>query len=106
MSPYITFREKDRNGDLQYYVLQRAHPHYVGRVSPLPIAENWCAPIAGYRLWMIFDSTLIGRFIPSHKEVSHEIQTVLEAMAAWYWSDRIVVDEKRYKKFKIHDKNV
>jgi hypothetical protein len=101
MESYITFRDKDENGDLQYYVLQRAFPHFVGMVSSSPVEGTWQSPIAGYNLWMIFSGTLRGNLIPNYKNISDEIQEILDRMASWYYSTRIITDQKKYKKFKI-----
>jgi hypothetical protein len=102
MNPFITFREKDKDGNLQYYVLQRAFPHYIGVVLNNPgsglIGQS---AIPGYTLWVVFDGTLMGNMIPNYRNVANEIQTVLDNMAAWYWSDRIILNEKKYSKFKI-----
>ena len=39
--------------------------------------------------------------IPSHKGEMVEMQVVFDNMAVWFHSERILLDEKRYKKFKI-----
>ena len=101
MTPYITFRDNDSSGNLQYYVLQRAYPHFVGRVSAQPEAGTWQSPIAGYNLWLIFAGSLRGNVIPSYQNISEQIQEVFDSMANWYYSNRIITDEKKFKKFKI-----
>ena len=101
MQQFITFREKDDNGDLQYYVLQRRHPHIVGLISPSPLffIVPSCV-IGGYNLWVSFSGCLIGNFIPSYMNVEDEISQTIEEMSAWYLENRILADEKKYKKFK------
>ena len=102
MNPYITFRDKDKNGDLQYYILQRDFPHYVGRIVVSPKQGALInQSIAGYNLWVCFDGTLRGNFIPSYSTVTEEISNVYFNMAAWFYSERIVMDKNRFKKFKI-----
>lgn len=102
MMPFITFRDKDKNGNLLYYILQRDFPHYVGLLSPYPIEGVLCqSAITGHSLWIVFNGTLRGNMIPSHKGEMVEMQVVFDNMAVWFHSERILLDEKRYKKFKI-----
>lgn len=102
MAPYITFREKDAAGELQYYVLQRDFPHYIGLLcyhpKDNPLAQ---AAIPGYNLYVVITEVLRGRFIPAEKDVAQQMQIIAENMGAWFWSERIAMDEKKYKKFKI-----
>lgn len=106
MNPYITFREKDSNGNLQYYILQKEHPHYVGIITAFNDGSNWAAPIPGYNLYVLYSGTLIGNLIPLEKTISKNIELVLNNMAAWFWSERIVSAEWRYKKFKINSNGI
>lgn len=102
MSPYITFRDQNKQGDLVLYILQRDFPHYVASLVYIPIADSpCCIPISGHNLWVNFEGTLRGRFIPSHNDVPREIQAVFESMALWFYSERVMADSKRYKRFKI-----
>jgi hypothetical protein len=102
MSPFITFRDKDKNGELQYYVLQREHPHYVGCISSHPVAGAIAqSPVSGYYLWVVIQSTLRGNFIPAYNNVDKDMAVIADNMAAWFWAERIVSDKKKYKKFKI-----
>lgn len=101
MTPYITYRDKDEKGNLQYYILQRNFPHFVSVISAIPKTGTWQSAVAGYNLWVIFNGTLRGNMIPDYKNISEEIQMVLDSMAGWYCSERIVPDPKRFKKFKI-----
>lgn len=102
MNPFITFREKDNDGNLQYYVLQRGFPHYVGKISPYPIENPICqVALPGYNLWVVFDGVLRGNFAPSFPNELKNMQIVFENMAVWFHSERVVMSEKRYKKFKI-----
>lgn len=102
MQPFITFRDKDKNGNLQYYILQRDYPHYVGVIASErvvgAIAE---AVIPGYSLYVTFSGVLQGNYIPMYKDSKNEAQQILDNMAAWFWSERIAMDKKRFKKFKI-----
>lgn len=102
MNTFITFRDKDENGVLQYYILQRDFPHLIGVVWNHFDIGNWYAPIMGYMLYVNFNGTLRGNVIPSYKDVGEEIQTIMQAMADWYYTNRIMEDEKKYKKFKVN----
>lgn len=101
MNPYITFRDKDKEGNLQYYILQREFPHYIGLISEYPKAGNWYSAIAGHNLWVLFGGTLRGNMVPGYQNLEAGIQVIMDGMALWYLENRILPDEKRYKKFKI-----
>lgn len=100
--PFITYREPDKNGNLEYYVLQRDFPHWVGRISTIPkegaLAQS---TIAGYNMYVIIEGTLRFGLIPTYKNVMEEMQLVADTMAVWYYTDRMIMDKKRYEKFKI-----
>lgn len=102
MTPYITYRERGRGGRLQYFVLQKDFPHIVGEIvdSP-PEGGMGFSTISGYNLWVVFGGTLRGNFIPTYRNILDEIQGVLDNMAAWFFSERIVPDEKKFHRFKI-----
>jgi hypothetical protein len=101
MIPFITYREKDKSGVLQYYVLQKEYPHFVGIISSIPISGTWQSPIAGHNLWVVFNGTLRGNLIPAYQKIGDDIQASLDNMAAWFYNERIKPDEKKYSKFKI-----
>lgn len=102
MIPYITYKESDELGVLHYYILQKEFPHYVGVLLDYPKEGTWQSGVAGYRLWVVFHSTLRGSLIPSYARVGEEIQAIMEDMANWFHVKRITADPKRYKKFKIN----
>lgn len=98
---YITYRDNDENGELQYYILQREFPHYIGLISTYP--KDSLIPsiqITNYYLWVIFNGSLRGNLIPGYKSISEDIKFVLNDMATWYYAYRIIPNEKKYKKFK------
>jgi len=103
MSEFITYRDKDRNGNLQYYVCSREYPHFVGRIgfTPDKLVVD-AVPISGYNLFVIFGGTLSGMRIPALDKVDEQITSMLLKMSSWYFQNRIINDEKRYKKFKIN----
>lgn len=103
MSPFITFRDTDNDGILQYYILQRNFPHFVGIISLSPVVNVFQPfPIAGYNIWVTFAGTIMGRYIPSYNHISEEIAETLANMAAWFYDQRIRSDEKKYSKWKIN----
>lgn len=103
--PYITFREDNEDGKLCYYVLGRTFPHFIGRVETrVPQSTVAQASISGYNMWIVFDYTLRGKFIPSYANIAEEIQATLELMAVWFLDNRIINNERKYLKFKITTK--
>lgn len=101
MDKFITFREA-KDGVLQYYILQREFPHFIGKISEFPDKVLvFSFPVAGYNLWVSFGYTLRGKYIPSYPNVEKEIQQCLSDMALWFLDNRINQDKKRYAKFKI-----
>lgn len=103
MTPFITYREPNKEGILCYYILQKAFPHIVAVISYQPI-ENPIAqpvPISGYGMFLNFHGTIAGRIIPSYNKIDEEITSVLGAMGSWYLEHRILPQEKKYKKWKI-----
>lgn len=102
MSPYITFRDTDKDGQLQYYILQRAFPHWVGLVATNPAQKSIMkVPIAGYDMWVCFAGTLRGNVAPSYKDIDKEISAVLHGMANFYLEHRILTNPSKYKKWKL-----
>lgn len=101
MKDYITFRDLDNENQLQYYVLQRDFPHYIAQISTYP-KENLIPSIqiTGYYLWIVFCGTLKGNLITGYKNTLEDIKFVMNDMAIWYYANRIVVNDKKYKKFK------
>ena len=101
-SPYLTFRDKDKNGDLQYYILQREQPHYVGIIKTAPsetaIVQH---AVPGYHLWVVYSGVLRGNYIPSSKQQVFDLENIYMNMAMWFVTERIHDEEKRFKKFKI-----
>ncbi len=102
MEPFITFRDRDKQGELQYYILQRAWPHYVGVIFTYPPADPiMTAAISGYNLFVVYSGTLQGRFLPSNPNWEVEVQGVFQDMATWFHQKRILTEPRRYKKLKV-----
>jgi hypothetical protein len=102
MSPFVTFRDNDSKGELQYYILQRDYPHFVGVVTYYPKGGAICeVPVSGHNLFVSFCGTIRGNYAPAYPKVEEEINQVFHAMAQWFYKNRIAVDPKRYKKWAI-----
>lgn len=100
--PYITYREPDTNGNLQYHIVKKDFPHWCGVIlESIPDHSIANFPIAGYRLYLVFNYTLRGRMIPDYQDVMKEIQSFCEHAATWYLSNRIEGNVGKYRKFKI-----
>jgi hypothetical protein len=101
-NPFITFREKDDDGILQYYVLQRGWPHYLGLVTDNPhLASILKVPLAGYRFYVSYSGVLVGNYAPSSKEGESEMLLTLQQMANWFLKERILPYQRKYKNWKI-----
>lgn len=102
MSKYITFREEDKFGVTGYFILQKVSPHFVARVVNYPVEKSLSnSPVAGYNLYVTFDGTITGNFLPYYSGAIHEIDLLMIEMAAWFLENRIKTNEKKYAKFKI-----
>lgn len=102
MVPFLTFRESNAKGELEYFILQKAFPHYLGRLAIAPKQGLMpSVPIAGYNLYVEFCGTLRGNMIPGYKDVEDEMIGVFHEMSIWFLVYRIVPQENKYKKFKI-----
>lgn len=107
ISRYITFRDKDDEGNFQYYILQRDFPHYIAQIESNPYGKAlYKAPIAGYNMYVSLVGTLRGKIIPAYKQVNEEINEVLFNMADWFYNNRIKAEPKKYEKFKIKSTDI
>lgn len=103
MIPYITYREPDADGNMLYFILQKDFPHFLCEVSERPIVNFFQpVPINEYNLYIIFNATLRGNVIPSYQQIGEEIKAVMHDMATWFYNERIIPNEKKYKKWKQH----
>lgn len=102
MIPFITYRELN-NGKLEYYILQKAFPHYLMRVSTNLYEEvHFKSEIPGYNMQVVLVGTLRGEMIlPGYKDVAEEVQMAMQNMAAWFCADRILENPNKFEKFKI-----
>lgn len=102
IQPFISFRETDKNGIEGYYILQKKEPHYCARIYTEPNHQKLSyAPVAGYNLYVTFDGTLQGNFLPYYKGAINEINEVMMQMAIWFLENRIRQNQKRYSKLAI-----
>lgn len=106
--PFISFKEKNGSGGINYFILQKDHPHYLGIVSSNPTQNLPYAPMSGYRLWVVLSGTLQGRMVPSHPTLKQEIADTLRNMADWYLKEMInypgVFDKFKEKMFHVEQK--
>lgn len=102
MHLYITYRESDAEGNQQYFILQKEFPHFVAKISEQPIV-NFIQPmpITNYNLYLVFNGCLRGNIIPSYKDIGEEVKSVMNSMAIWFFEQRVLPNEKKYKKWKI-----
>lgn len=102
MEKFITFRDTDNAGNLHYYILQRAYPHYQCVILDRPEkAVVEACPIMNHGLWLVFDGTIIGAYLPSYKYVVDEIANVMSDMSEWFYVNRIQPNQLKYKRWKI-----
>lgn len=100
--PFISFREQNENGLLCYYICQKAHPNYVGIVSVGQLVDSLAsAPVGGYNLYVNFNGTIQGHYVPSYDNVIDDITHAMWSMATWFFNNRVLNDPKKYNKFKI-----
>ncbi len=98
--PFITFRELE-DGRLQYYILQKEFPHYLGVISSHPVKSTLCQiSIPGYDMWVVFGGTLRGKMIPNYKDVKNDIDVAFHNMAIWFLTERIQAEPKKFNKWK------
>lgn len=96
---YITYREP-LGGELQYFILQKQWPHYVGLLVDNPNYKTlYLFPIPNTTLYLAFFGTLQGRLMPATHHVDLEISTIFTDMAEWYYTNRIETNLKKYKKW-------
>ena len=102
VEPFVTFKDTDGQGKLQYYVMQRQYPNFVGTIVERPIEDSLaCIPVAGHNLWVAFAGTVQGAYIPISKNMLREITETFIKMAEWYSIHRVMANPGRYKKFKV-----
>jgi hypothetical protein len=98
--PFATYREL-QNGQLEYFIVQKDYPHFLGRIVTFPVEQSLVnCPVAGYNLWVTFNGTLRGNFYPSNIS-TEEMQVIFETIALWFCSERVIGNGKRFDKFKI-----
>lgn len=102
MQPFITFRDTDKDGKLQYYILQRDFPYYIGQIVTYPVeGAIICLPISKYSLWISFAGNIQGNLIHATSDFYNEIQPIFLNMTEWYLVNRILIDVKKFSKWKL-----
>lgn len=103
---YITYRE-NYAGELQYFLLQKEWPHYVGMILDNPNYNSlYLFMIPNTKLYIAFFGTIQGRFIPSTNQVEKEIALIFVDMAEWYYKNRIESQPKKYKKWLLKSEQI
>jgi hypothetical protein len=98
VNKYVTYREP-LNGELQYFILQKQWPHFVGLLVDNPNYKTlFLTPIPHTTLYLAFFGTLQGRIFPASSS-TEEISIIFTDMAQWYYTFRIENNQKRYKKW-------
>lgn len=96
-APYLTI--KDGN---HIYVLQRAFPHYLGKVQ---YTQDPGAVIQGqipmYNIFIVFAGTLGGNRLLLNDDWRTQLENVWEAMCRFYREERIEKMPGRFKRYKI-----
>lgn len=107
MIPYLTYREEDNEGKVQYYILKKDYPNYIGKITDNYFEKSLIKlAITKHNLWVSFNGTLMGNVVPGRKEAIEEIRNELFLMAEWFYENRILVNENKYKKYRIKDDTV
>ncbi len=99
--PFISYREEDE-GELKYYIVQKDFPHNVGVICTQPNLDALAqGTVSGYNLWIVSNGVLRGNFIAVYPSYKEDLQLTMDSMANWFYSERILKDEKRYERFKV-----
>ncbi len=102
MNKFITYRDINENGETLYFILQKDFPHFQTVVSEVPTTVFVAAmPVTDYNLYLNFAGVLRGFMIPSYQNVDKEISGIMQEMMEWFYDNRILVNEKKYKKWKL-----
>lgn len=100
MHPYLTYREEDPTGQLQYYILQKEHPHYVARVSTAPYSNALAWSVVPHHKMVVeFSGCLQGQLLPARPGIMDEVTATMHLMALWFYEHRIQVNPKKYQKW-------
>ncbi len=98
--PFITYRETDSSGELQYFICQKVSPHYVGMIIDNPNFESvHKVPIPNTIMYVAYAGIIDGWLYPMHSHAKQEINGILVVMAEWYWTNRISKNQQKYKKW-------
>ena len=102
MSPFVTYRDTDKAGQLQYYILQRAFPHYTGLISDRIIDGSILqVPVTRHNLYITFAGCLRGNYIAAYDGWEKHMTEIFHQMAAWYYENRILTNPKKFKRWAI-----
>lgn len=94
---YILFRE-----EAGLYVLQKDFPHSIGKLTNKKEEIKPQCVIPGYQLYVTFDGTLRGNYMPSDRFFMQETSEVLPNMANFLLENLIYTTDE-YEKYKIRN---
>lgn len=94
---YILFRE-----DVGLYILQKDFPHSIGKLTKKKEENKPQCVIPGYQLYVTFQGTLRGNYIPSDRFFMQEAGAVLSGMANFLLENLIYTTDE-YEKYKIRN---
>jgi hypothetical protein len=97
---YIIFRE-----DASLYILQKNFPYYIGKLTNNPKEGISQYPITGYRLYVSFAGTLIGKYINSDKFSIQESFPILSDMGNFVLEMHILKHQEDYERYKVRSSN-
>jgi hypothetical protein len=87
-------------GELQYFILQREWPHYIGMIIDNPNYKSLVkVPVPNTTLYVSLWGTLQGRLLPANAGMDNGIAATLTNMAVFYYEERIIPNQKKYKKW-------
>ena len=99
MEGFITYREDD-GGVPSYYILQKAFPHFVGRLVDNPYFSSLLnAPVPHTKLYVAMTGTLRGNTVPSYQNIQEQIKAAALDMALWYYENRILTNPKKFQRW-------
>lgn len=94
MSPYIYFEEEGES-----FILQRAFPHFVGKITSSMPNKLASFPIAGYYMYVTIVGTIRGNVFPSYNQPQSELNDIASEMAGFSLK-YIIEKEDKYKQYK------
>ena len=93
MHSYIYFEE-----DWEAFIMQRAFPHFIGKITSSMPNKLASFPIAGYYLYVTIVGTIRGNVFPSYSKSQSELNDIASEMAGF--SLKYIIEKE--DKYKLH----